>query len=153
MEVMANCLTSSKFEVIARSHKVICDQPLENGGSDEGMTPPEFLLASLATCGAWYAAQYLKTRGLPTGSLKVRVTADKGKQPARLASFHIDVEAPGLEERHQAGVLRAVKSCLIHNTLLNSPHIEVSVDSHTENSYGAGAFPLPVQSQTERAIG
>jgi uncharacterized OsmC-like protein len=62
---------------------VICDQPLENGGSDEGMTPPEFLLASLATCGAYYAAQYLKTRGLPAGSLRVRVTAEKGKASRR----------------------------------------------------------------------
>ena len=33
-----------KFEAIARGHRVICDQPATNGGSDSGMTPPEFLL-------------------------------------------------------------------------------------------------------------
>jgi organic hydroperoxide reductase OsmC/OhrA len=26
------------------------DQPVENGGHDEGMTPPELLLASLGSC-------------------------------------------------------------------------------------------------------
>ncbi len=128
MEVSAHYLGNSKFEVAARGHRVICDLPLDNGGSDEGMSPPEFLLASLATCAAYYAAQYLKTRGLPAGDLEVRVNAEKATQPARLASFRIEVTAPGLDDRHQAGILRAVKACLIHNTLLGLPHIEIAVN-------------------------
>jgi len=127
MEVTAEFLGNSRFEVQARGHRVICDQPVENGGSDSGMTPPEFLLASLASCAAYYAAEYLKARKLPTADLKVRVSAEKAQQPARLASFRIEVTAPGLDERHQAGVLRAAKACLIHNTLLNQPSIEVVV--------------------------
>jgi uncharacterized OsmC-like protein len=108
---------------------VICDQPLDNGGSDEGMSPSEFLLASLATCAAYYATQYLKTRKLPTEDLRVRVSAEKATHPARLAAFHIEVTAPGLTERHQDGILRAAKSCLIHNTLLGGPTIEVAVNA------------------------
>lgn len=129
MEVNAQYLGNSKFEIEARGHRVICDQPSENGGSNEGMTPPEFLLGSLAGCAAYYAAQYLKTRGLPAENLSVRVTAEKAQQPARLASFRIEVTAPDLDEHHQAGVLRAAKSCLIHNTLLHSPAIEIGVSS------------------------
>jgi putative redox protein len=129
MEVSAQYLGASRFEVAARGHRVICDQPLDNGGSDEGMSPPEFLLASLATCAAYYAAQYLKARNLPTADLKVNVSAEKALQPARLASFHIDVTTPGLDERHRAGILRAVKACLIHNTLLAGPTIEVEVNA------------------------
>lgn len=127
MEVLAHYLGNSKFEVNARGHRVLCDQPFDNGGSDEGMSPPEFLLASLATCAAYYAAQYLKTRHLPAEDLLVRVSAEKAQQPARLASFHIEATAPDLDERHQAGMLHAVKACLIHNTLLSAPSIEVSV--------------------------
>ena len=122
-------IEGSKFEVNAGGHRVICDQPIDNGGSDEGMSPPEFLLASLATCAAYYATQYLKTRGLPADDLKVQVSAEKALQPARLASFRIEVFAPGLEERHQAGILRAVRACLIHNTLLAGPSIEITVNA------------------------
>lgn len=127
MEVSAQYLENSKFEVAARGHRVICDQPVDNGGTDQGMTPPELLLAALATCAAYYAAQYLKARKLPTQDLKVRVSAEKATQPARLASFHIEVTVPALDDHHQAGMLRAVKSCLIHNTLLSAPSIEVAV--------------------------
>jgi putative redox protein len=128
MEVCAQYLGNSKFEVAARGHRVICDQPLDNGGADEGMSPPEFLLASLATCAAYYAAQYLKARGLPADDLTVRVNAEKAAQPARLASFQIEVTVHGLDDRHEAGILRAVKACLIHNTLLGLPHIEIAVN-------------------------
>jgi putative redox protein len=129
MEVLAQYLGDSKFEVAARGHRVICDQPLDNGGSDEGMSPPEFLLASLATCAAYYAAQYLKTRKLPAEDLQVRVSVEKAAQPARLASFRIEVTAPALDERHQAGILRAARACLIHNTLLGLPSIEIAVNA------------------------
>jgi putative redox protein len=129
MEVLAQYIKDSKFEVAARGHRVICDQPVDNGGSDAGMSPPEFLLASLATCAAYYAAQYLKARKLPAEDLKVRVTAEKALQPARLASFRIEVTVPGLDDHHQAGILRAVKSCLIHNTLVGSPAIEIAIDA------------------------
>ncbi|HKV40328.1 MAG TPA: OsmC family protein [Blastocatellia bacterium] len=129
MEVRANHLGDSKFEVVARGHRVICDQPSENGGGDLGMSPPEFLLASLATCAGYYATQYLKTRALTVENLKVQVTAEKAQQPARLASFRIEVTAYGLDEKHQNGILRAVKTCMVHNTLLGSPTIEVHVNA------------------------
>ncbi len=129
MEVSARYLGETKFEVAARGHRVICDQPLDDGGADEGMSPPEFLLASLATCAGYYAAQYLRTRGLPHEDLQVRVTAQKAAQPARLASFEIEVTAVGLDERHKAGILRAAKACLIHNTLLGAPGIGITVNT------------------------
>ena len=127
MEVSVQYLDRVKFEASARGHRVLCDQPPGNGGSDSGMTPPEFLLVSLGTCAGFYAAQYLKTRGLPTDGLEIKVSAEKARQPARLGSFRIEVLAPALDPQHEAGVLRAVKACLIHNTLINAPVIETVV--------------------------
>jgi putative redox protein len=127
MEVTATYRGQAAFEVLARGHRVICDQPPDNGGADSGMTPPEFLLASLATCAGYYAAQYLNTRKLPSEGLSVTVTAEKVLQPARLAAFRIEVHVGELDDRQEAGLLRAVKSCLIHNTLGATPAIEIAI--------------------------
>jgi uncharacterized OsmC-like protein len=127
MEAVIRQLGDLKFEAVARGHKVLCDQPPENGGSDVGMTPPEFLLVSLGTCAAYYAVQYLRTRGMSTDQLTVRVSAEKASQPARFASFVIDVEMPDLDSKHSDGLRRAVKSCLIHNTLCHPPAINLRV--------------------------
>ena len=94
-----------------------------------GMTPPELLLASLGTCAAHYAAEYLRARNLPTAGLEVSVEAEKAAVPARLGNFRISIHTAPLEERHREGVLRAAKRCLIHNTLLHTPEIEVEVGS------------------------
>ena len=134
MEVTVRHLGNVQFEASARGHRVICDQPPANGGADQGMTPPEFLLSALGTCGAFYAAQYLKTRNLPTGGLEVIVHAEKLLHPARLAQFRIEVVVPNLDPQHEAGILRAVKACLIHNTLLNAPSIETILHTTAEVS-------------------
>jgi uncharacterized OsmC-like protein len=132
MEAEILYLGEAKFEAIARGHRVICDQPAINGGSDSGMTPPEFLLVSLGTSAGYYAAQYLKARSLPSDGLRVMVTAEKATQPARLGRFRIEVTAPELDPQHQAGILRAVKLCLVHNTLLNAPAIDVVLNAPVE---------------------
>src|SRR5208283_5145740 len=127
MEVVIQHLGKVRFVARAGSHTVISDQPASNGGEDTGMTPPELLLSALGTCAGYYAAQYLKARSLSADGLEILVTADKALQPARLAQFRIEVTVPSLDPAHEAGILRAVKACLIHHTLLNQPAIETVV--------------------------
>jgi putative redox protein len=136
MEVTVLHLGDVKFEASARGHRVICDQPPANGGSDSGMTPPEFLLVALGTCAGFYAAQYLKTRSLSTLGLEAKVIAEKATQPARLGKFRIEVTVPGLDPQHEQGVLRAVKACLVHNTLIHEPSIETVVNAPVEACAG-----------------
>ena len=133
MEVLIQHRGDVKFEASTRGHRVICDQPSGNGGSDSGMTPPEYMLVSLGTCAGFYAAQYLKARSLAPHGLEVKVSAEKAAQPARLGQFRIEVILPGLDAQHQAGVLRAVKACLIHNTLIHAPAIETVVSTPVES--------------------
>ncbi len=58
------------------------------------------------------------------------MTADKIFGPARLDNFQIEIDAPvGLSEEDLAGMDRAVKHCLIHNTLLNPPTIGIQIKS------------------------
>ncbi len=129
MEVRTEYLGGSTFEVSARGHSVICDQPRDNGGEDSGMSPPEFLLASLGACAAYYGTQYLITRGFNPKPFGVRVVAEKALRPARLSSFRIEIDAPDLDEHHRDGLMRAVKACLIHNTLLAQPTIDIVLNS------------------------
>lgn len=128
MEVLVEHLGAVQFQIKARQHSIACDQPPENGGFDEGMTPPELLLASLGSCAGFYAAQYLKKHKLATEGTRVRVTAEKLKNPARMDNFNIEVEVPAdFGEQHKKGVEDAVHHCLIHNTLLNPPRITLDV--------------------------
>ncbi len=128
MEVTVRHLGKVKFEIAARKHVVVSDQPQESGGDDGGMTPPELFLASLGSCAAFYAVAYLKKKGLAQEGVEVRVTAGKAGPPARLDNFKIEVEIPlPLSEADRAGVDQAVHHCLIHSTLLHPPTIEIEL--------------------------
>jgi len=132
MELTVEHLGAVQFEIKTRGHVVVSDQPLENGGLDEGMTPPEFLLAALGSCAAYYAAEYLKARKLAGKGTKVLVTADKAKNPARLDNFQLRVEVPaGLTAEQHLGIQRAIEKCIVHNTLLHAPKITTEVVSET----------------------
>jgi uncharacterized OsmC-like protein len=128
MEVTIKHLDRVKFAIHSRSHTILCDQPADNGGEDSGMTPPELLLASLGSCAAFYAVQYLKTRRLAESGVEVSVTAEKLKQPARLGNFRVHVSCPvALTEEQTEGLMRSVHHCLVHNTLLTPPEIQIEL--------------------------
>lgn len=128
MEIRVEHLGALQFEIKARQHSIVTDQPLENGGFDEGMTPPELLLASLGSCAAFYAAQYLNKHKLASQGTIVRVTAEKAKDPARLDNFRIALEIPvELSATDIEGIEQSVHHCLIHNTLLHPPKISIEI--------------------------
>jgi putative redox protein len=128
LEVLVNHLGDVQFEAKARNHVIYSDQPTESGGFDEGMTPPELLLAAMGTCAGYYAVQYLKAQKLPMDGLNLRTTAEKAQAPARLSEIHVFIGYPGpLETRHREGLLQAVRKCVIHNTLLHAPKIDVDI--------------------------
>ena len=127
MDIKVRYMGGKKFEMTARNHQVLSDQPFDNDGDDEAMTPPELFLGSLGACAAYYAVEYLKARGLPNEDVEIQVSATKGSRPARIVSLRLDVIAPGLNQRHRDGILRAVDVCLIKNTLTVPPQIETRV--------------------------
>jgi putative redox protein len=129
MEVQVEHLGALQFQIKTRGHSIISDQPVADGGFDEGFTPPELLLASLGSCAGFYAANYLRKHKLASEGTRVRVTSEKVKDPlTRMANFVIVVDAPvELTPDQQKGVEEAVGHCLVHNTLLNAPTISLRV--------------------------
>ena len=91
LEVITNHLGAVQFEISAGRHRVYSDQPVENGGFDEGMTPPELMLASLGACAGYYAVDYLKRSKVPAEGVRVRTTAEKVQGPPRLDDIHIEL--------------------------------------------------------------
>jgi uncharacterized OsmC-like protein len=109
MEVKITHADGVKFSIQARSHEIVCDQPAENSGTDAGMTPPELLLASLGSCAAFYALQYLKTRNIAQSGIEVTVKAEKLLKPTRLGNFSVSVKSPvALTSEQSEGLMRSV---------------------------------------------
>ena len=134
MEVKVVHAGKMKFRMHSRQHIIECDQPAEIGGEDTAMTPPEIFLSALGSCAAFYAAQYLAIRKLADEGVEVTVAAEKLRGPARLGNFTIRVQTPvPLDEEHARAIERSVHRCLIHQTMLQVPQIDIEVQASHPN--------------------
>ena len=111
-------------------HELVFDQPRTvPGGEDRGPSPLDVMSVAVAACAHYFAAAYLHGRGMPSDGLAVEVVSEKERLPAsRIGRLVITVRAPaGLDQRHLAGIERAIKSCPAYGTLLHPPIVEVAV--------------------------
>jgi putative redox protein len=118
-------------------HTLVFDQPAPvPGGDDRGPSPLDVMSAAVGACAHYFAAAYLHARGLSPEGLAVEVTAEKARVPvSRIDRLELKVRLPArLDERHVAGIERAIKSCPAYGTLLHPPSVELSI----ERAAGAG---------------
>ncbi|MFZ3573025.1 OsmC family protein [Streptomyces sp. BH097] len=119
--------TLEAYTAQVRGHEVTVDQPVTSGGRDEGPTPVELFVASLASCVAYYAGRFLQRHQLPYEDL--RVDADfvmAADRPARVASVDLRIRPPdGLSAARLEGLRAVASHCTVHNTLGSPPRITV----------------------------
>ena len=116
------------FAAHARGHLVVVDQPVEDGGTDTSMTPPELFLASLGTCVGYYVAAYLNTQRLDLPDLEIDVTGEILHNPGRVGEISVSVNLPVvLPEDRRRALMRVISHCTISNTLAIPPRIDVKI--------------------------
>jgi uncharacterized OsmC-like protein len=117
----------------------VTDQPVADGGSDQGPTPTELFVASLTTCIAFYAGRFLARHQLDPDGLRVdcdfTMSADR---PSRVASIAVRlVTARPLPDNRRGALLAVVDHCTVHNSLRQPPDVRIAlVDSAEEMSSG-----------------
>ena len=128
MNLKVKYLEGTRFEISSRSHVIISDQPPSEGGTDQGMTPIELLVASLASCVAYYASVYLKRRIKNLNKFEVRSSWQYLEDPHRIGSINLTVISPSeLTKPEINGLIRSVDHCTIKNTLKYGPNVKIEI--------------------------
>lgn len=99
-----------RFAIGIRGHVVHVDQPEADGGGDTAPTLTELLVASLASCVAFYARRYLRRHSLPEEGLSVSAEAEMGSKPARVARMTVTIRLPEGVPADKRDALLAVAS-------------------------------------------
>ncbi|WP_329268342.1 OsmC family protein [Streptomyces sp. NBC_01451] len=129
-QIQVTHVADQAYAVFVRGHELTVDQPVEAGGDDDGPTPVELFVVSLATCVAYYAGRFLQRHQLPYDQLQVRTEYDMADdRPARVAAVRLRILLPvRLSHARQEALRAVVDHCTVHNTLRMPPEITVEVD-------------------------
>jgi putative redox protein len=115
---------SSEFKVKSKDYEFVVDT------KGHGVTPPDALLASLASCVGVYVRKYFEGAKLDMPEFKVYAEAEFPKEPpACFRQIQVRVELTGgpLDERRKKGLLEFIKNCPVHNTLHVNPVVEITI--------------------------
>ncbi|MBU1044639.1 MAG: OsmC family protein [Candidatus Omnitrophica bacterium] len=128
MELIVDYKGKMSFAAQCGNHQLIIDLPQTNGGADQGATPPQLFLVSLASCVGVYIASYCNNVGINTAGMQIKISAEKAHNPDRLDKIKVDVKMPNAElGKRKSAVLAVAKKCLIHNTIHNNPAVDIDI--------------------------
>jgi putative redox protein len=110
------------------SHRLVADEPEDQGGLDAGPNPQELLAASLASCTAITMEMYAKRKGWDVAGLQVDcryVPADRGC----VTKFELVTKMPAHLSEEQVERLQVIAAkCPVHRVLEG----EVAFDERVE---------------------
>jgi uncharacterized OsmC-like protein len=127
-----------RTQITAGGHQLIADEPKEAGGTDEGPSPYELLLAALGACTAMTLKMYVERKKLPITDVEVLLTFDRihiddcescvkeerlNDQEVQHISRLIYVTGDVTEEQKER-LLYIAGRCPVHVTLHSNPHVE-----------------------------
>jgi putative redox protein len=115
-------------EVTIRDHDVTVDEPIADGGQDQGPNPQELLAASLASCTAITMEMYAQRKGWDIGAVEVEV--DYEAAPRGYSTFfNLTLRFPDdITDEQRARLEEIAARCPVHRTLEGPVHFKQRVE-------------------------
>jgi len=119
----------SKFVARHRGLEVVSDQPVEKGGENAGMTPPELFIVALGACVGVYVVRFAERHDIPLEGLTVEADYETAEDPRRIGSIKVKVKLPQPPpEKYREALLRSARQCMVHNTITHCPQVDISLE-------------------------
>jgi putative redox protein len=113
--------------ITVRAHRLMGDEPLDEGGGDRGPSPYEYLLVALGCCKSMTVRLYAQRKGWPLERVTVRLQHDKihaqdcadcETREGKLDLIEVELELSGpLEAEQRARLHEIADRCPVHRTL------------------------------------
>jgi putative redox protein len=126
-----------RTDLFANGIPMVADEPVEDGGGNEGPSPYEYVLAALGACTGMTLQVYARSKGLPLEEVVVRLSHHKvhaedcrdcDETDRRLDTFERELELRGtLDEAQRRRLLEIAGRCPVHRTLEAGVRIETTL--------------------------
>ena len=121
----------TRYDIVSGSHRIVTDQPVEDGGQHAGVSPVELFVGSVASCVAYFVGRFCTRHGISQEGLHVEADWDMVENPHRVGRIALSIHvphplAPELTDR----LLKVAHGCTVHHSLTIAPKIGITVTPH-----------------------
>lgn len=135
--VVSGAGTGFRQDIVVGPHRLIGDEPRAVGGTDEGPTPYDLILAALGSCTSMTIAMYARRKQWPVESVTVTLRHSRihaadcescETKAGRLDRVDATIELVGpLEDAQRAKLLEIAHKCPVHRTLTSEIDIRTGL--------------------------
>ena len=134
MKLTATFHGGIRYDIVSGKHRIITDQPLEDGGQDSGMGPVELYVGSVASCVAYFVGQFCERHGISREGLAVDAEWTMAEGPHRVGRIDIAIHIPHrITADQRERLLKVAHGCTVHQSIAVAPNIGIKLNPHTHH--------------------
>lgn len=132
MKLTATFHGGTRYDIVSGQHRVITDQPMEDGGQDAGMSPVELFVGSVASCVAYFVGQFCARHNISRDGLSVNAEWSMAEHPHRVGRIDIGIHLPHrITAEHKERLLKVAHGCTVHQAIVVTPNIAIALNPQT----------------------
>lgn len=121
-----------RYDLTSGKHRIITDQPAEDGGHDAGMSPVELFVGSVASCVGYFVGQFCERHHISREGLTVDADWTMAEGPHRVGTIALAIHlphrlTPELKER----LLKVAHGCTVHQSIAVAPNVSIKLNPHS----------------------
>ena len=122
----------TRYDILSDRHRIVTDQPVEDGGGDAGMSPVELFVGSVASCVGYFVGQFCVRHDISREGLKVEAEWTMAESPHRVGQIMLAIRlphrvTPELRDR----LLKVAHGCTVHQSLALPINIAIDLNPHS----------------------
>lgn len=123
MSTIVRFVKGVQFCTEVKAGQVMCDEEGEDHPS-----APDLLMAALGSCTGSVIVVFAERHQIPYEGMEIELDWKTAEDPYRIGHIQMSITMPGKLNAEQRNTLeRVAHQCLIHNTLLHPPRIDMEI--------------------------
>jgi putative redox protein len=119
----------TRYDIMSGKHRVVTDQPVEEGGQGAGMSPVELYVGSLAGCVGYFVGRFCARHEIPRDGLTVEAEWTMAEGPHRVGQITLVIHLPHrMTPEQKEKLLKVAHGCTVHQSIAAPPTVAIKLN-------------------------